>query len=198
MTVVALTGGIASGKSTVAEMFRELGATCIDADDVSREVVEPGTPALREIVAAFGPDVLSEGRLDRAALGALIFADHAKREVLNGIVHPRVRERTAQLINDAQIAHPDAVIVYSIPLLVEAGSGRTFDKVIAVSAEAQTRVQRLIASRGMSETDARARVAAQADESERLAIADFVIDTNDSLEHTRAQVNEIWGELTSA
>ena len=198
MTVVALTGGIASGKSTVAEMFRELGATCIDADDVSREVVEPGTPALREIVAAFGPDVLSEGRLDRAALGALIFADHAKREVLNGIVHPRVRERTAQLIDETQIAHPDAVIVYSIPLLVEAGSGRTFDKVIAVSAEAQTRVQRLIASRGMSETDARARVAAQADESERLAIADFVIDTNDSLEHTRAQVNEIWGELTSA
>ena len=198
MTVVALPGGIASGKSTVAAMFLEHGAVCIDADDVSREVVEPGSPAFAEIVEAFGDDVVENGQLNREALGRLVFSDATSRQRLNSIVHPRVRARTAELIDAAQNAHPQAVIVYSIPLLVEASSGRTFDKVITVTADEETRVHRLITGRGMTESDARARVAAQADESERLAIADLVIDTNGSIEQTQTQVDEIWRQLGTA
>ena len=192
MTVVALTGGIASGKSTVAEMFRELGAVCIDADDVSRDVVEPGTPGLRDIVATFGEDVLREGHLNREALGRIVFGDTSAREQLNRIVHPLVRARSEELFAAARTANPNAIIIYAIPLLVEAGSERSFDAIITVSAEEETRVKRLVSARGMTEAEARARVSAQANEAQRLAIADHVIDTNGSLEQTRAQVDEIW------
>jgi dephospho-CoA kinase len=198
MTIVALTGGIASGKSTVAEMFRALGAVCIDADEVSREVVEPGTAGLRDIVDAFGDDVLSNGQLNREALGRIVFADASAREQLNRIVHPLVRERSEALFEAAHTANPHAIIIYAIPLLVEAGSERSFDAVITVSADEETRVQRLISARGMTEAEARARVSAQASEAQRLAIADHVIDTNGSLEQTQSQVDEIWRELRTA
>lgn len=198
MTVIALTGGIAAGKSTVSALFTQLGAVCIDADDVAREVVLPGTPALSEIVEIFGPEILRDGRLDREALGRLVFTDDSARERLNAIVHPRVRERTAELIDAAHNTHPGAVVIYAIPLLVEASSGRTFDKVIAVSATPEVRIHRLKTTRGMTEADARARISAQADESERLEIADYVIDTNGTLEETERQVREIWSELTTA
>jgi dephospho-CoA kinase len=198
MTVVALTGGIASGKSTVAEMFRELGAVCIDADDVSRDVVEPGTPGLRDIVATFGEDVLSDGHLNREALGRIVFGDASARARLNSIVHPLVRARSEELFEAARTANPNAIIIYAIPLLVEAGSERSFDAVITVSADEETRVQRLVSARGMTEAEARARVSAQASEAQRLAIADHVIDTNGSLEQTQSQVDEIWRELSTA
>ncbi|MCX6494933.1 MAG: dephospho-CoA kinase [Actinobacteria bacterium] len=198
MTVVALTGGIASGKSTVAEMFRELGAVCIDADDVSRDVVEPGTPGLRDIVATFGEDVLREGHLNREALGRIVFGDASAREQLNRIVHPLVRARSEELFEAARTANPNVIIIYAIPLLVEAGSERSFDAIITVSAEEETRVKRLVSARGMTEAEARARVSAQANEAQRLAIADHVIDTNGSLEQTQSQVDEIWRELSTA
>lgn len=198
MTVVALTGGIAAGKSTVSALFAQLGAVCIDADDVAREVVLPGTPALKEIAVAFGPDILRDGHLDREALGRIVFSDDTARERLNAIVHPRVRERTAELIDKAQNSRPGAVVIYAIPLLVEASSGRTFDKVIAVSATPEVRIHRLMTSRGMTEADARSRIAAQADESERLDIADYVIDTNGTLDETERQVREIWSQLSTA
>jgi dephospho-CoA kinase len=198
MTVVALTGGIASGKSTVANMFADLGAVCIDADIVSREVVASGTKALADIAQTFGPDIVRNGELDREALGRLVFADSQARAKLNAIVHPRVRARTAELIDQALNANPNAVVIYAIPLLVEASSGRTFDKVITVSASVESRIQRMISQRGMTESDAQARIASQADESERLAIADYVIDTNGTLDDTQQQVAEIWHELSSA
>jgi dephospho-CoA kinase len=198
MTVVALTGGIASGKSTVANMFADLGAVCIDADIVSREVVASGTKALADIAQTFGPDIVRNGELDREALGRLVFADSQARVKLNAIVHPQVRARTAELIDQALNANPNAVVIYAIPLLVEASSGRTFDKVITVSASVESRIQRMISQRGMTEADAQARIASQADESERLAIADYVIDTNGTLDDTQRQVTEIWHELTSA
>lgn len=197
MTVVALTGGIASGKSTVTSMFSELGAVCIDADVVSREVVAPGSSAFADIVSEFGSGVLRDGELNREALGRLIFADSDARAALNAIVHPHVRARTAALIDQALNANPRAVVIYAIPLLVEASSGRTFDKVITVSASVESRIQRLISQRGLTLNEARARIAAQADESERLAIADFVIDTNGTLSDTQRQVTEIWVELSS-
>ena len=198
MTVVALTGGIASGKSTVANMFADLGAVCIDADNVSREVVASGTKALADIAQTFGPDIVRNGELDREALGRLVFADSQARAKLNAIVHPQVRARTAELIDQALNANPKAVVIYAIPLLVEASSGRTFDKVITVSASVESRIQRMISQRGMTEADAQARIASQAGESERLAIADYVIDTNATLDDTRRQVTEIWHELSSA
>ncbi len=198
MTVVALTGGIASGKSTVANMFADLGAVCIDADNVSREVVASGTKALADIAQTFGPDIVRNGELDREALGRLVFADSQARAKLNAIVHPQVRARTAELIDQALNANPNAVVIYAIPLLVEASSGRTFNKVISVSASVESRIQRMISQRGMTESDAQARIASQADESERLAIADYVIDTNGTLDDTQRQVTEIWHELTSA
>ena len=198
MTVVALTGGIAAGKSAVSRLFEELGAVCLDADDVSREVVEPGTPALRDIVETFGPGVLRNGALDRQELGRRIFRDARARSKLNAIVHPRVRERTNELIRAAETTDPQSVIIYAIPLLVESNSDYSFDKVIAVSASVDVRVERLMKLRGLSEDEARARIAAQADESARLALADFVIDTNGTMEDTQAKVRQIWTQLTTA
>ncbi|QNO36345.1 dephospho-CoA kinase [Protaetiibacter sp. SSC-01] len=197
--LVALTGGIASGKSTVARRLAELGAVVVDADVIAREVVEPGTPGLAAIAREFGPNVIAaDGSLDRAALGAIIFGDEAARAKLNAITHPAVGERSRALFAEALAADPDAVVVYDVPLLVnERGEGRAeeFEHVIAVSADEQTRVRRLVELRGLDETEARRRVAAQAPESARLAIADIVVDANDSLEQTLAQVDEVWATL---
>jgi dephospho-CoA kinase len=200
--LVALTGGIASGKSTVARRLAELGAVVVDADQVAREVVEPGTPGLARIAEHFGPGVIAaDGGLDRAALGALIFADADARRALNAITHPAVGERSRELFAAAQQADPDAVVVYDVPLLVdEHGAGRVaeFDRVVAVTAEEETRVHRLVSLRGMDEAEARRRIRSQAPESARLAVADDVIDANDTLEYTIAQVDALWAKLTAA
>lgn len=197
--LVALTGGIASGKSTVARRLRELGAVIVDADQVARDVVEPGTPALARIADTFGPGVIAaDGSLDRAAMGAIIFGDESARQTLNAITHPAVGERSRALFAAALDADPGAVVVYDVPLLVnERGEGRAseFDRVIVVSADEETRVRRLVELRGIGEADARRRIAAQAPESARLAIADDVIDASGTLEETLAQVDALWPTL---
>ncbi|PZQ91584.1 MAG: dephospho-CoA kinase [Leifsonia xyli] len=194
--LVALTGGIASGKSTVARRLAELGAVVVDADRIAREVVEPGTPALARIAERFGSGVVAaDGSLDRAALGAIIFGDASARLALNAITHPAVGERSRELFAAARAADPDAVVVYDVPLLVnERGEGRTdeFDRIVVVTAHEEIRMRRLIELRGLDEAEARRRIASQAPESARLAIADDVIDANGSLDETLAQVDALW------
>ncbi len=193
MLRVGLTGGIGSGKSTVSRRLAELGATVIDSDVLAREVVEPGTPGLEAIRAAFGPAVIAaDGRLDRPALGAIVFADAGLRGVLNGIVHPLVRARAAAI---AAAAPADAVVVQDVPLLVETGMTQDFDIVLVVDAPEDERIARLASSRGMSAQDARARMAAQASRDERLAAADFVLDNSGSEPDLTAHVDHLWPQL---
>ncbi|MBV1778219.1 dephospho-CoA kinase, long form [Paeniglutamicibacter sp. ABSL32-1] len=190
MLNVGLTGGIAAGKSAVARRLVELGAVLIDADAIARAVLEPGTPGLAEVVAAFGPGILDDaGALDRPALGALVFADESKRQVLNSIVHPRVRAEAERL---RAAAAGDAVVVQDIPLLVETKQAGSFDVVLVVAAPQAERLRRMVEDRGMAEADARARIAAQATDEQRAAVADVVINNSGTLEELRQRVNEIW------
>ena len=193
MLSVGLTGGIGSGKSTVARRLAELGAVVIDSDRLAREVVGPGTPGLAAVVAAFGPEVLApDGSLDRPAVAARVFADPELRAVLNGIVHPLVRARAQTL---TQAAPVDAVVVQDVPLLVENGLAASFDLVVVVDAPDDLRMERLTADRGMTDADARARMAAQATREERLEAADFVLDNSGSTQGLLDQVDALWAEL---
>lgn len=193
MTRVGLTGGVASGKSTVARILDELGAVLVDADVLAREVVAKGTTGLEEVVEAFGPEILTDnGELDRPAMGAIVFADAEKRRVLEAIIHPRVRERGAEL---EASAGPDDVVVHDIPLLAETGQATGFDAVIVVDVPTELQVQRMVELRGMSREDAEARVAAQASREERLAIATHVVDNTGTLEDLRRRVTEVYREL---
>lgn len=193
MLNVGLTGGIAAGKSAVARQLAELGAVLIDADAIARAVVEPGTPGLAAVVAAFGPGILTaDGALDRPALGALVFADDAAREKLNSIVHPLVRAESARL---RAAAPAGAVVVQDIPLLVETGQGAHFDAVLVVAAPREERLRRMIEDRGMSREDALARIAAQASDAERAAVADILIENSGTLDQLREKVTEIWESL---
>ena len=195
MYLIGLTGGIASGKSSVAARLAERGAVVVDADKVAREVVEPGTPALAAIADHFGAGVLTaDGSLDRAALGAIVFSDPEQRLVLNGITHPAVWERTRALIAEAEARDPGAVVVYDVPLLLE-GKGKRpieFDLVVVVDASAATRLRRLVELRGLTEQEAKHRIDSQATDAERLAIADVVIDSDGALERTLAQADALW------
>lgn len=198
MTVIALTGGIASGKSTIGRRLAELGAVRIDADELAREAVAPGSPGLTRVVQRFGSDMIgANGELDRAALGAVVFSDPAALAELNAIVHPEVRRIAADRIAAAEAANPDAVVVYEIPLLVETGSARDgdWDLVLVADAPAEQRIARMVELRGMSAAEARARIAHQASDSERLAVADAVIDASRSEAETLAQVDALWAEL---
>lgn len=193
--LIGLTGGIASGKSVVSERLAERGAVVIDADVLAREVVDPGTAGLAEIVSEFGTGVLREdGSLDRAALGALIFSDAQKREKLNAITHPKIWRRTRELIAAAEARDPEAVVVYDVPLLAEAAGKRDldFDLVVVVHADTGTRIQRMVELRGMRRDEALHRLNSQASDTERLAIADVVIDNNGDLTDTLAQVDGLW------
>ncbi|MEU3042191.1 dephospho-CoA kinase [Streptomyces diastaticus] len=193
MLIVGLTGGIGAGKSEVSRLLVEHGALLVDADRIAREVVEPGTPGLAAVVEAFGESVLAaDGSLDRPRLGEIVFADPERRAVLNGIVHPLVGARSAELQRQAP---KDGVVVHDVPLLAENGLAELYDLVIVVDVEPRTQVERLTRSRGMSEEDARARMAAQAGREERLAVADIVIDNEVSLEELRGRVAEVWAEL---
>ena len=190
---VGLTGGIASGKSSVSAILAELGAVVIDSDKLAREVVAKGTPGLQRVVDAFGRDVLTEdGELDRPKVGAIVFGDEEKRRVLEGIVHPLVRERSAAL--EAQ-ADPDALVVHDIPLLAEAGMAGAFDAVIVVDASDDLQVERMMRDRGWTREEAESRIAAQASREERLAIATHVIENTGTLEDLRARVEGIYSEL---
>lgn len=194
MRRIGLTGGIASGKSAVAELLRAKGAVIVDADVLAREVVEPGTPALAAIVDRFGRGVLlPDGRLDRARLGQLVFSDADARADLNAIVHPAVRRRAAELEADAPAG---SVVVHAIPLLVETGQAASFDMVVVVDVDPTIQVDRLRARNGLSRADAEARLAAQASREERLRAADVVIDNSGTRDALEAQVDELWLKLS--
>jgi dephospho-CoA kinase len=189
--LVGLTGGIGSGKSTVARALAERGAVVIDADVLARDVVEPGTPGLEAVVARFGADVLTgEGRLDRAALAGLVFDDEAARADLNGIVHPLVALETQRRV---AAAPPGSVVVMDVPLLVEAARGG-YDLVVVVETPPEVRVDRLVA-RGMEREDARRRMAAQASDADRRAVADVVLDNSGSESELLRQVDDLWADL---
>ena len=190
MLRVGLTGGIGSGKSTAAHRFALLGAVLVDSDVLAREAVAPGTDGLTEVVAAFGDGVVGpDGALDRPALAAIVFADPRARERLNAVVHPRVRDRTEALV---AAAGPDAIVVQDVPLLVETGSPAAFALVVVVHADAETRVRRLVEARGMSADDARARIAAQADDAARRAAADVWLDNSGAPGDLEAAVDGLW------
>ncbi|NGN91403.1 dephospho-CoA kinase [Nocardioides sp. KC13] len=190
---VGLTGGIASGKSTVSDLLAGFGAVIVDSDKIAREVVEPGTPGLAAVVEEFGPSVLTEtGELDRAKVGEIVFADEGARARLNAIVHPLVGARSAELEEAGRSA--GKLVVNDIPLLVEAGYAPFFDEVIVVDVPVETQVERAVA-RGMTEADARSRISAQASREERLAVATYVIDNTGTLDDLRKRVREIYDSL---
>ena len=195
MYLIALTGGIASGKSLVSDRLAELGAVVIDADVLARQVVEPGTPALAEIAEAFGPAVIrDDGSLNRPELGSIIFKDAESRERLNAITHPAIWGRTRELIAEAGRTDPDAVVVYDVPLLAESGNARKadFDLTVVVHADAETRLRRMVELRGLSREEAQHRLSSQASDTERLAIADLVIDNNGTIAQALDQVDALW------
>jgi len=196
--VIGLTGGIAAGKSAVAARLAELGAVVIDADRLAREVVEPGTPGLAAIAHRFGDAVLADdGSLDRAQLGSIVFPDDSARRDLNAIVHPAVQRRYAELVAEAFARDPDAIVVYDVPLLAEARAASEFALVVVVDAPSDVRLERLVSLRGMDRGDARARIEAQVPDAERRAMADVVIDSSGTLEHTIEQVDALWERLVA-
>lgn len=191
---VGLTGGIASGKSTVSEMLAELGATIIDGDKLAREVVEKGTPGLAQVVEAFGPEILTpDGDLDRPKLGRIVFNDDGLRQKLESIVHPLVFERYAAL---EAAAPQDGLVVHDIPLLAETGRADTFDAVIVVETPAEVQVERMLRDRGWSRADAESRIAAQATPEQRRAIATHLILNTGTRDELRERVREVYAELT--
>ncbi len=196
MIKVGLTGGIGSGKSEVARLLADHGAVVVDADALAREAVAAGTPGLAAVVEEFGPDVLAaDGSLDRGRLGRIVFADPAKRAALEAIVHPYVGRRSAELI---AAAAPDAVVVYDVPLLVEKSLQDGYDVVVVVDAADEIRLKRLVEVRGMTEADARSRMAAQAPRADRLAAADRVVLNEEGLDDLRRVVDELWSSLRPA
>lgn len=198
MDVIGLTGGIAAGKSTVAARLAQHGAIIIDADQLARDAVAPGSAGLAAVVERFGSAVLdAHGGLDRAALGAIVFTDAQARAALNAIVHPEVHRLYRERLAAIAAENPDAIVVYDVPLLVEARSAEEFSLVVVVHAPAQTRVDRLVTQRGLDRASARDRVAAQATDAERLAVADVVIDTSGSIESTDEQVDALWQRLVA-
>ncbi|GAA1365294.1 dephospho-CoA kinase [Streptomyces beijiangensis] len=194
MLKVGLTGGIGAGKSEVSRLFVSYGAVLIDADKIAREVVEPGTPGLAAVVEAFGDGVLAaDGSLDRPGLGSIVFADQAKLGILNAIVHPLVGARSAEL---ERAAAADSVVVHDVPLLTENTLAPFYDLVVVVDATPETQLDRLVRLRGMAESEARARMAAQATREQRREIADLLIDNDGPLEALEPQVRKVWAELT--
>jgi dephospho-CoA kinase len=188
MLKVALTGGIGSGKSTVAEFFDELGAFVIDSDQLARDVVERGTPGYEAVLAAFGDDILTDGEINRAKLAEIVFKDAAARATLESIIHPLVRDAAEKTVRNLP---SDAVVINQIPLLVETDGAKRFDFVITVSADEDVRRRRLI-ERGMKDYEITKRLAAQVDDAAREAIAHFVIRNSGSIEELRQAVEVLW------
>lgn len=198
MDVIGLTGGIAAGKSVVSARLAERGATIIDADLLARDAVAVGSPGLAAVRQRFGDAVLAaDGSLDRGALGALVFSEPSARADLNAIVHPEVHRLYRDRLIDIATTDPTAIVVYDVPLLVEARSADEFSTVVVVHAPAAVRVERLVALRGMERASAEGRVAAQASDEERLAVADVVIDTAGTLQNTLDQVDALWERLVA-
>jgi dephospho-CoA kinase len=190
-----LTGGIGSGKSSVAQLLRDLGATVVDADVLAREVVAPGTEGLAQVARTFGPQVIgSDGALDREAMAEVVFADPSARQRLEAIIHPRVRARATEIEAAARAGDPAAVVVHDVPLLVETGQQQSYDVVLVVDVEPEVQVRRLVEQRGMAQEQARARIAAQIDRQARLAAADVVIDNSGTRDDLARRVREVWHE----
>ena len=199
MYLIGLTGGIAAGKSLVSGRFAKLGAVVVDADRLAREVVEPGTAGLAAIAQTFGPSVISpSGELDRAALGAIVFADPDRLAALNAITHPAIRALTRERIAAAAAVDPGATVVYDVPLLTEANVDHGYDLVVVVEANEPERIRRMVTDRGMAEPEARRRLASQASDAERRAISDVVIDNSGTIGDTLAQVDEVWARVEAA
>jgi dephospho-CoA kinase len=197
---VGLTGGVASGKSTVAAILRELGATVIDADALAREVVAKGTPGFDQVVAEFGDQLgeellTPEGELDRPAMGRLVFGDEQARRRLESIVHPLVFERIVALEEDAP---KDAVVVHDIPLLAENGRAGDFDAVVVVDAPPEVQLERMLGDRGWTREDAESRMRAQASREQRLALATYVVENTGTHEDLRRRVAEVFADVVSA
>lgn len=198
MPLIALTGGIASGKSTIARRLASHGAVIVDADQIVRDVQAPGSPVLSEIARAFGDEVLNaDGSLDRAALGSRVFGDPARLAALNAIVHPAVRVESARRFSEAFMQDADAVVVYDVPLLVEARVDDPWDLIVVAHAPAAERRRRLVELRGMDERAAQERIDAQVSDEQRLAIADEVIRTGGSLGETEAQTDALWERISA-
>jgi len=194
--LIGLTGGIGSGKSTVARMLAERGAVIVDADAIAREVVEPGHPAFEEVVRRFGPGILlPDGTLDRAQLASLVFADDSSRAALNDIVHPEVGREVAARIEAYR--DTDAVVVVDIPLMVESGGTAGFDAVLVVSAPGWQRIERLARDRAMSDSDVRARIASQASDEQRKKIATHVIENTGTIEQLEGAVDRFWRDVVA-
>ena len=196
MLLVGLTGGIGSGKSTVANMLEKLGAVVFDADVLAREVVAPGTSGHHAVVERFGANVLAPGgELDREALGSIVFADPSARRDLEAIVHPEVRRRFAE--GTEEYRDTDRVVVFSAPLLVETGMHTAFDVLVVVATPIETQVERLLRDRGMSETSIRARIDAQAPAEAKAEVADLLIENVGTREELEERVGEVWTELAA-
>ncbi len=199
MPLIALTGGIASGKSTIARRLAELGAVIVDADQIVRDVQAPGSAVLGRIEDVFGEDVIAEdGALDRAALGAKVFADPDQLARLNAIVHPAVRAESQRRFEAAASADPETVVVYDVPLLVEARVDDPWDLIVVAHAPADERRRRLVELRGMAAQAAQERIDAQVSDERRLAIADEIIDTSGSLDETIRQTDALWERIRSS
>jgi len=197
--IIALTGGIAAGKSTVSGRLAELGAHVISADDLVRQSQRAGSPTLTAIEKRFGIGVIgSDGELDRAALGRIVFDDAIARADLEAIVHPAIQAEYATQVEKVFRSNPAAIIIYDIPLLVESNRIDDFDAVIVLSCDPKIRRDRLVQLRGMSSKEAQSRIDSQASEHDRLSIADWTIDTSDSVEATIAQTDALWAELCAA
>ncbi len=196
MLKVGLTGGIATGKSFVLSVLEEIGCEVLDADQIAREVVEPGRPAFDEIAAFFGREVIAEdGKLDRGKLGEIIFADASKREKLNAIVHPRVFEAQAQWVSEVGRRDPNAIVIIDAALMIETGSYRRFDKIVVVYCEPDIQLDRLMTRNSLSRDQAMARISSQMPSAEKLKYADFSINTSLGFEDTRRQVEALHEQL---
>lgn len=198
MPLIALTGGIASGKSTIARRLATHGAIVVDADQIVRDVQAPGSPVLQRIAHAFGSELItSDGALDRAGLGAKVFGEPERLAQLNAIVHPAVREESQRRFEEAFAADPSAVVVYDVPLLVEARADDPWDMIVVAHAPEDERRRRLVEIRGLDEQSARSRIASQVSDAQRLAIADVVIDTAGTLAQTDVQTDSLWEQIRS-
>jgi len=194
--LIGLTGGIGSGKSTVARLLERRGAVVIDADQLAREAVAKGTPGFDRVVAAFGATVLTpDGDLDRSALAARIFSDPAEKAALEAIVHPEVARRFGEMVESLRTS--DRVVVYVTPLLVELGLAPAFDVVVVVTASTHLRISRVASDRGLSPDDVRERMAAQATDEQRMEVADVLVDNDGSLADLEPQVDRLWGDLVA-
>jgi dephospho-CoA kinase len=194
--LVGLTGGIATGKSTVSAMFRALGCVIIDADLLAREVVEPGEPALADIVRDFGSGILtSDGRLDRQALGAVVFGDAARRQRLEAITHPRIRERFARRLESLADERFDGIVIFDAAVIVESGNWKTMDRLVVVVADDATQIARLQARDGISREEALRRIGSQMPLSEKAKLAHYVIDNSGDRAATEAQVRNVYAAL---